>query len=142
MDKIQRSLLRHRLRGARAQQPEIGALRTLLLGIGGEELVAPGGIDADIPFLINSGFLMEGSVQCEVMEVSACHQNVARLWIGRKCGLVGIGTGYALSDDSLWRQHSWGIQRDGVLETTKARVKYFGRALKGRQADSFAEFNR
>ncbi len=42
------------------------------------------------------------------MEPSRCHRNVARLWTEKKKGsrLVGIGTGYALSDDGLWRRHS------------------------------------
>lgn len=135
-------LLARRLRAAIELQPEIGALRTLLVGIGGVELVAPSQIDPDIPALISSGFAMEGLLECEPMERSACHVNVTRLWEAKKSDLLGIGTGYALSEDGLWRQHSWGIRRYGILETTKPRLRYFGIALQGRNADSFAELNR
>jgi hypothetical protein len=137
----QRDLLARRLQAAIEPQPEIGALRALLLGIGGLEIVAPNQIDPDIGALISSGFAMESLVECEPMERSACHANVARLWIAKISGLIGIGTGYALSDDGLWRQHSWGIRRNGILETTKPRMKYFGIALQGRNAESFAEIN-
>ncbi|HEX7958941.1 MAG TPA: hypothetical protein VF493_03430, partial [Terriglobales bacterium] len=56
-------------------------------------------------------------------------------------GIVAIATGYALSEYGLWRQHSWGILRDGVLETTKTRLKYFGIVLQGGEADFFASSN-
>jgi hypothetical protein len=41
-----------------------------------------------------------------------------------------IGTGYALSEDGLWRQHSWGLREDGgVVETTSGREMYVGLRL-------------
>ena len=142
MTEYQQNLLARRLRASIELQPEIGALRTLLLGMGGVEFVAPSFIDHEISALISSGFTMDSLVECEPMESSACHTNLARLWIAEESGLIGIGTGYALSNDGLWRQHSWGIRRNGILETTKPRVKYFGIALQGRDADSFAKLNR
>ena len=60
---------------------------------------------------------------------------------GALSGLIGIGTGYALSVDGLWRQHSWGVARDLIIESTEARVKYFGRLLRGADADMFAAAN-
>jgi hypothetical protein len=137
----QRRFLRRRLREAIEQQPEIRALRKLLLTLGGLELVAPAKPDCDVPGLIKSGFVMEGSVKLKIMERSSCHQNISRLWGRKRNGIVGIGTGYALSADGLWRQHSWGIARQGIVETTQARVKYFGRLLQGRDAESFAAAN-
>ena len=139
MTKGQRDLLGRRLRAAIISQPEIKLLRALLLELGGVELVAA--FDPDAPLLILSGFAMSGSVENKVMERSACHKNISVLWIAKQSRLVGIGTGYALSNDGLWRQHSWGIRRNGILETTEGRVKYFGRARKGREADSFAALN-
>jgi hypothetical protein len=109
--------------------------------MGGVELVAPTGFDPDIPFLIASGFAMAGTARFRIMEGSACHVNVARRWKAKNDGLVGVGTGYALSGDGLWRQHSWGIRRDGILETTTRREKYFGVRLKAKEADSFARCN-
>jgi hypothetical protein len=91
--------------------------------------------------LLESGFLTGGPIVLKAMKSSSCHQNVASLWRGRKFGIVGIATGYALSEDGLWRQHSWGVLRDGVLETTETRAKYFGIVLQGEKADHFAVCN-
>jgi hypothetical protein len=58
---------------------------------------------------------------------SCCHGNVAMLHIESR-GEVRIAHGYALSDDGLWRQHSWGVSaEDGrIIETTERRVRYYG----------------
>jgi hypothetical protein len=46
----------------------------------------------------------------------------------RSRGAVRIASGYALTGDGLWRQHSWGVDAaDGrVIETTVRRVRYYG----------------
>ena len=75
------------------------------------------------------------------MKSSSCHQNVALIWTRKQFGIIGIAIGYALSDDGLWRQHTWGVLRDGVLETTETRLKYFGIVLQGEKADFFAFSN-
>ena len=46
--------------------------------------------------------------------------------------LIGVGTGYALSDDGLWRSHSWVLTKKRIIETTVSRVKYLGLALIGK----------
>jgi hypothetical protein len=137
----QRSLLRRRLRAAVSLQPEIKTLRALLLDLGGTEMVAPPRRDSDLLALIAAGFVMDDPVKIELMERNACHQNLARLWRRDRNGLVGIGTGYALSDDGLWRQHSWGVTQRRVIETTQVRAMYFGCLLQGQDADSFAAAN-
>jgi hypothetical protein len=137
----QRTFLSRRLRDAVGKQPELKRLKTVLLRLGGDFLVAPPKPDQDVPMLLEQGFLTSGPIKLKVMKSSSCHQNVAFLWTKRKFGIVGIATGYALSDDGLWRQHSWGILRDGVLETTQARQKYFGIVLQGERADFFAANN-
>jgi hypothetical protein len=134
----QRGLLARRLHIASQQQPEILILRQLLLEFGGAELVAPPELDADLASLLADGHLMLGTVTEVSMHKSACHQNVAVLW--RQGGLSGIGTGYALSGD-LWRQHSWGVKNDCIIETTATRLKYFGLLLTGESADHFARLN-
>ncbi|MEU7909030.1 hypothetical protein [Actinoplanes sp. NPDC049118] len=66
-------------------------------------------------------------------DVGECHGNVAALWIDG--ALASIGTGYALSEDQLWRQHSWGVDTDGALvETTEERRAYVGIVLSERTA--------
>jgi hypothetical protein len=65
--------------------------------------------------------------------------NAVALW--RHGEAVAIGTGYALSDDALWREHSWAWDRQGaVIETTEPRVRYFGLRFEGEQADWFAQW--
>jgi hypothetical protein len=68
------------------------------------------------------------------------HANSADLWI---FGVAHtIVTGYALGDDSLWRQHAWALTGDGpdreILETTTAREQYYGIELTGADALAFA----
>jgi hypothetical protein len=61
-------------------------------------------------------------------DVNGCHANAAALWINGD--VTSIGTGYALSADGLWRQHSWGMDADGtVVETADKRVTYVGVTL-------------
>ena len=57
----------------------------------------------------------------------------------RLYGIIGIGTGYALADDGLWREHSFGVLREGVLETMAPKQKYFGLLLVSEAADVLAE---
>jgi hypothetical protein len=113
----------------------------MLLTIEGVELVAPPTADPDIPALVKTGSLMSGPVRLKVMTRSACHLNVARLWRRARRTLTGIGTGYVLSLDGLWRQHSWGMRGESIIETTVERLKYFGLLLQGTDADEFAALN-
>lgn len=56
---------------------------------------------------------------------SDCHENCREL-AGRDPSLVWH-YGYALSDDGMWREHSWCVKPDGgIVETTVERVAYFG----------------
>jgi hypothetical protein len=138
----QRAFLNDRVQEVSRQQPEILMLRAKLLGIGGAEIVAlplTMGIDPLVPLLEIWGQVMERPVTYRRMEPSQCQLNVARLWEERKKGsrLIGVGTGYALSDDGLWRGHSWGLTKRGIMETTVSRVKYFGLPFGGKGADWF-----
>jgi hypothetical protein len=141
VDSQQLKFLRRRLRQASLEQPDLKRLKLLLLRLGGIFIVAPPKPDADIPALLDSGFVMTGTAKLKRGKASMCHQNVAASWNARKFGMIGIATGYALSEDGLWRQHSWGLLRDGILETTERRVKYFGILLQGDRADHFANSN-
>jgi hypothetical protein len=138
IDSKRQEFLTNRLREAIAKQPELEQLNTLLLGLGGEFLVATQTPDDFVATLLECGFLIEGPITTYMMAPGSCHRNVATLWKQRQQGIVAIATGYALSDDGLWRQHSWGILRDGLLETTEERSKYFGIVLQGLEADLFA----
>ena len=70
-----------------------------------------------------------------------CHSNSANLW-DRNRDKLSIATGYALSDDGMWRQHTWCVDRDNrVVETTEDRLLYFGFLLSYADAEQFFQNN-
>jgi hypothetical protein len=99
-----------------------------LLSFGGSLVVPPRTPEPDLDALLAGGCAFSAAVGVAHGEVGDCHGNVAVLWID---GAVdAIATGYALSGDGLWRQHSWGVDSGGVLvETTDERSAYVGIAL-------------
>lgn len=76
---------------------------------------------------------------------SRCHENCCELWEVQQGRLV-LATGYALSEDGLWRQHSWCVrptaQGGKVVETTEPRLAYFGYVLTLSETVEFALYNR
>jgi len=55
------------------------------------------------------------------MNTNQCHENTATLFQQGK--IKELHTGYALSDDGLWRQHSWGVDVNGkIIETTERLI--------------------
>jgi len=131
-----------RIRQAAGVDPAIMEMRQRLLALGGIELVAPPNGDPDLQALLRNGALITGPARLRKMTRVWCHTNVAKLWNRVPRSLHYIGTGYALSDDGLWRQHSWGVKKDGtIVETTVLRSLYFGLLLEGSEAELFALAN-
>lgn len=101
-----------------------------LLAHGGWAVCHPA-LDDDLDRVVARGVLLEGAgARLARGEPSRCHGNAARLWRAEP-GSRAIMTGYALSPDGLWREHSWiaAAGRGGaphLVETTQARVAYFG----------------
>ena len=75
--------------------------------------------DPDLSELLSSGRLITEPIVMEQLDEGHCHENVAELWLSRERGLTAIGTGYALSEDGLWRQHSWGMRDDQIVERVR-----------------------
>ncbi|MEG1564976.1 MAG: hypothetical protein RR365_14825, partial [Bacteroides sp.] len=75
---------------------------------------------------------------------SQCHLNACLLWEVNK-GYCQIATGYALSKDGMWRQHSWVVQplatKYRVWETTEGRVAYFGFIMTDEECELFCRAN-
>jgi hypothetical protein len=138
MDEEQKSFLDGRLSVLAEQQPAILLLRDRLLKLNGIHLVAPTKPDPDVDSLLVNGSVIEAAVHLAEMAENSCHWNVASLWLERKEELVAVATGYALSADGLWRQHSWGMRRNAIFETTVVRTCYFGLLMEGADADAFA----
>ncbi len=134
----QRLFLDGRLEQIASVQPDILKFKEHLLRIGGCHLVAPQKTEPDLTALLTYGDVMRGRVRFEEMTRNSCHWNVAALWLSKPSPLVAIGTGYALSKDGLWRQHSWGVTRTEIFETTEPRHTYFGISLQEEEAARFA----
>lgn len=71
---------------------------------------------------------------------SQCHRNSCELWKNNR-HLIRICTGYALSEDGIWRVHSWLIRpmpaSNQIIETTVKRVAYFGFVMDDTVAEEF-----
>ena len=104
-----------------------------LLSIGGSLVVPPRDPDTDLDAFLTEGHAMNLPISQRTGEPGECHRNVAVGWIDGT--FESICTGYALSDDHLWRQHSWGLTSGGELvETTDLRLAYVGVTLPARAA--------
>ncbi len=70
---------------------------------------------------------------------NGCHGNAAALWLGRR-PKVSLVTGWALSEDGCWRQHTWCWKKQGQvwIESTIHREIGFGIELDGMEGLKFA----
>lgn len=100
--------------------------------------------DEDAPKILKRGRFFYGSSYMRKGQDCQCHYNSARLWYKNKDRCF-IATGYALSEDGLWRCHSWVVQPMArtvrVWETTVKRVAYFGVVLTSEECEDFVENN-
>ena len=137
-------------------------LRDKLISYGGEE-VCFFDIDSDLNKLMARGELIiirdsapnnidEALLKLVKGEASQCHKNSSIVWSSNReskkfDGKLYLVTGYALSEDGMWRQHSWCLlkQPDGtntIIETTLKRVAYYGFEMDEEEALHFALSNR
>jgi hypothetical protein len=135
----QEQALGERLALAADGDPNWRRLSKKLLRIGGRALVVPWGDEPHLADLVERGGPMTTRFAAQLPGASReCHWNVIRLYEA-SAGTVHVGTGYALSDDGLWRQHSWGVNAKQIVETTELREAYFGIVLTPREAKSLAK---
>lgn len=134
--------------GCHPLDEEMALLRDKLLSFAGEEAVMPD-MDEDIGDILAYGQLWNGwsNTRIKKGQPCHCHQNSADLYYAnRDKENLTVATGYALSEDGLWRQHSWLVMRLArsvqVIETTKRRLLYFGVALTGKTLEDFLYWNR
>ena len=115
-------------------------LEQKLLTLGGTRMVYR--YEPDLKLLLTRGEPFDEPSELIPGESGQCHLNVAQIWNEHKEEFV-IVTGYTLSEDSLWRQHSWLMREQPtakqyrLIETTIKRVKYFGVILTEAEARSF-----
>ena len=110
----------------------------------------------DLDDILERGVVFDGNNAIEKTgRRGACHQNSILLW-NKDPHNVRIATGYALSADGLWRQHSWCVTSNNktlpvdhldvissdlwrVIETTTPRVCYFGFILSSEESFQLME---
>jgi len=97
----------------------------------------------DVKLVLSRGraFSIEG-LAFELMAPRQCHLNVAHRFA---TGRGRIGMGWGLSDDGLWREHSWIVSAERtsasarIVETTRPRLVYFGVELEEDDAKLFTQ---
>lgn len=116
-------------------------LRDKLLDVAGESVCMY--YEEDLHNLLARGVFLRGyNAKMMKGEDCQCHSNSSRLWeVNKK--LISIATGYALSRDGMWRQHSWCVSKktNKVVETTLKRLLYFGFIMTDKESQSFADDN-
>lgn len=127
-----------------SQLKHILVLRDKLLSLGGDEACMPA-LEEDIEKILSRGQLWYGD-RLLFMEGqrSHCHSNSAYLWDANRKNTC-IATGYALTNDGMWRQHSWLIhirpRKNEVVETTVRRIAYFGFVMTIDECEELLENN-
>jgi len=117
------------------KNPEYKPLMEKLLSIAGDFVVIwmP---EPELDMLLSRGKLFDAPILFKRMQFCHCHENVGELWFRGKN--MKIVTGWALSKDGLWRQHSWvRDMNDTIIETTMVREKYFGVILTHGESEGF-----
>lgn len=119
-------------------------LKARLLDFAGDAVCLPG-YEEDLEDILEYGqFWLGYNAERMRGEACQCHANSARIWEQNQDKSV-ICTGYALSADGMWRQHSWLIHRkprsNKIVETTRPRVLYYGFALTPEMCERFADEN-
>lgn len=111
-------------------------LKQKLLSVSGHVVVLH--FEEDLQKILSRGRFYRGyNSRTMKGDPCGCHRNAANLWsVNRR--KLSIVTGYALSVDGGWRQHSWCVDEDHkVIETTTKRVLYFGFPLTPAEAAIF-----
>ena len=113
-----------------------------LLGFGGEEVCME--LEDEHFYLMKDygQFWLGKNIKMMKGIKCACHQNSADLWNHNKTNTL-ICTGYALSEDGMWRQHSWVLwfkpRSVQIVETTTPRKAYYGVCLDYNECYIFKE---
>lgn len=119
-------------------------LRDKILTFGGEQVCMPF-LESDMPLVLDRGQLWYGDrVIVNLGRSRQAHYNASVIWKNKrknKDELVRIATGYALSDDGMWRSHTWCVlveeESNTIIETTEERLAYFGFVLSETEAAAF-----
>lgn len=124
--------------------PEMFMLKYVLLSFAGEDVCFLGDDEDRNNILVYGQFWFGRGARIKKGRPNRCHANAASLWSSNMEN-TRICTGYALSEDSMWRQHSWLIhfkeRSNQIIETTTPRIGYYGFVLNTEQCKKFASEN-
>lgn len=118
-------------------------IKQKLLRMGGWAVCLPDSL-GDLDEYFNRGLKLGGKSTLKAGRPSNCHANSVELWIDSK-EKIKICTGFALSEDGVWRVHTWGVQKASdkikIFETTERRVLYYGYTLSRVESIMFTQMN-
>jgi len=101
-------------------------LRDILLAIAGQDMVIMPNGERDIDNILANGEILQKTYKEVAGEPGDCHNNAVKQWF-RNPTKYSVAGGYALSEDGLWRQHSWLVDdMHRTYETTAPRLLYYG----------------
>lgn len=120
-------------------------LRDKLLSFGGHEACMALTDPDHKTLLTDRARLWGGKSTMKRGRPGQCHMNSSYCWDANR-NVTRICTGYALSSDGMWREHSWvvnlyetqsGRLKMRVVETTEKRVAYFGYIMTTEECERF-----
>jgi hypothetical protein len=116
------------------------AFESIVLKDGGYAIVPRFDPDPFIDALIERGLnYSDGLVFLKPGTERECHINSCKLWEAGEA--AAIGSGYGLSEDGLWREHSWAWDFNSrIIETTERRCSYFGLRFEGEDARHYSDW--
>jgi len=121
-------------------KPKYMSLRDKLLSIGGEEVCLC--YESDLDEIFERGQFFKGKSKMIKGRPCRCHTNVGYLF-DEHPNVFRVATGWALSEDGVWRQHSWAINitNNTLIETTVKRKAYYGFILNEKECCEWVENN-
>ena len=144
MYKKRKEFLNHRFKRLLKIDIRYQDLNKKLLSIGGEIVVPMP--EPHLEEILNRGQIYKdkNSIHYEKglrTYPSECHINISYDYV-RFCGKdFKIITGWALSSDGYWRQHTWGLWKGHIIESTVSRMLYFGYELNSEESVQFVFSN-
>ena len=132
------------VRGSELEKPVKKSVKELcshLIKIGGKVVVVEFHESSDFcKALVKFGEITPNdNLEIFTGEDRECHANSAMLWSQNREDYLLV-TGFALSEDGVWRRHSWLKANDGkLIETTIKREQYFGITLEEEGAEAFLQ---
>ena len=118
--------LKERMEALIKDDPRYAELEKRLLALGGQAVVPVP--EVDLGKLLTRGQLWPTAGLIHKHGYPhQCHANTAALWFVNLSTGFEIITGWALCDDDLWRQYTWGWHQGHIVQTTvNVRTQYYG----------------